>query len=68
MTDSELVSLAITVLAILAGTWMTSTRIGDLNDGLLAEIKATKALTDYRFSSIDRKLDEIIRALQPRKV
>ena len=72
MTDSQIIAIAITVLAILGGTLVNNSRIGDLHkriddtkDLLRAEIDLRFAQLDLRldarFSSIDRKLDEILR-------
>jgi len=74
MTDAQILALAITVLAILGGTIVNNSRIGDVKEVLRAELKAHRAETDARFSqfesrmdsrfnSIDRKLDELIRIM-----
>jgi hypothetical protein len=72
MNDSQIIALAITVLAILGATLINNSRIGDVNlrisdakDVIRAEVDARFAKLDnsleIRFSSIDRKLDELIR-------
>lgn len=72
MTGSQVIAMAITVLAVMAGTIFNNSRIGDLNQGinrriddtkevLRAEMKAFEARVDARFGSIDWKLDEILR-------
>ena len=53
MTDAQLVAIAITVLAVLGGTLVNNTRIGDIKEVLRAEMK-------LGFAAIDHKLDEIL--------
>jgi len=66
--NAQLIAISITVLAVLVGTIFNNTRIGDMNNRLddlkevlRAEMKAQTAQLDLRFSSMDRKLDEILR-------
>jgi low affinity Fe/Cu permease len=72
MADAQLISIAITVLAILGGTLINNSRISDINgrlgdvkEVLRAEFRADmaqmEARMDNRFNSIDHKLDEILR-------
>ena len=67
MTDAQIVAIAITVIAILGGTLINNTRIGDVKEVLRAEMDAGFAKLDLslelRFSSIDRKLDELLRVV-----
>jgi hypothetical protein len=42
MTDAQLISIAITVLAIFGGVLMNNTRLGDVKEALRAEAKADK--------------------------
>lgn len=64
----SLIEIPITVLAVMAGTIFNNTgigdmnsRLGDLKEILRAEMKAQTAQLDLRTSSMDRKLDEILR-------
>jgi low affinity Fe/Cu permease len=72
MTDSQIIAIAITVLAILAGTLVNNSRISDVSTGLnrriddtrdvlRAEMQALEARMDNRFNAIERKLDEFLR-------
>ena len=68
MTDAQLVSIAITVLAIFGTTLINNSRISDINNRigdvkevLRAEMKALEARMENRFDRIDRKLDEFLR-------
>jgi low affinity Fe/Cu permease len=61
MTDAQLISIAITVLAILGGTLINNSRLGDVKEVLRAEMGALEARMENRFNLIDRKLDEILR-------
>jgi hypothetical protein len=74
MNDSQIIALSITVLVILAATLVNNARIGDVNvrigdvkEVLRAEMDARFAKLDVslelRFSSIDRKLDELLRVV-----
>lgn len=67
MTDAQIIAIAITVLAVLGGTIVNNTRIGDVKEVLRAEFRADmselRASMDKRFDAIDRKLDEILRIL-----
>jgi len=67
MNDSQIIALSITVLAILGATLVNNARIGDVKDVIRAEIDARFAKLDLsleiRFSSIDRKLDELLRVV-----
>jgi low affinity Fe/Cu permease len=74
MTDSQIIALSITVLAILCATLVNNTRIGDVKDVIRAEVDARFAKLDLsletrfngmeaRFNSIDRKLDELLRVV-----
>ena len=42
MTDAQLISIAITVLAIFGGTLINNARLGDVKEALRAEAKADK--------------------------
>jgi hypothetical protein len=72
MTDARIIAVAITVLAVFAGTIFNNVRISDTGSALnkriddtkevlRAEMKAIEARMENRFNSIDRKLDEILR-------
>jgi len=68
MSDAQLITIAITVLAILGGTLINNSRIGDVNlrigdvkEVLRAEMKALEARMENRFDRIEHKLDEILR-------
>lgn len=74
MNDSQIIALSITVLAILGATLVNNARIGDVKDVIRAEVDARFAKLDLsleirfnsmegRFSSIDRKLDELLRVV-----
>jgi low affinity Fe/Cu permease len=70
MTDAQLVAIAITILTVLAGTLINNSRIGDINhrlgdvkEVLRAEMKLVESRMDTRFTSIDHKLDEILRII-----
>lgn len=43
MTDAQLISISITVLAIFGGVLINNSRLGDLKDTLRAEAKADKS-------------------------
>jgi low affinity Fe/Cu permease len=69
MTDAPLIGIAVTVLAIFGATLINNSRIGDVKEVLRAEVPADigqlrsdlTSTMETRFSSIDRKLDEILR-------
>jgi hypothetical protein len=72
VNDSQIIALSITV--IMAATLVNNSRIGDLNrriddakDVIRAEVDTRFAKLDLslevRFSSIDRKLDELLRVV-----
>jgi low affinity Fe/Cu permease len=65
MADAQLITIAITVLAILGGTLINNSRLGDVKEALRAEFRADitqlRLELNDRFNSIDRKLDEILR-------
>lgn len=67
MNDSQIIALSITVLAILGATLVNNARIGNVKDVIRAEVDARFAKLDLsleiRFSSIDRKLDELLRVV-----
>jgi hypothetical protein len=67
MNDSQIIALSITVLAILGASLVNNARIGDVKDVIRAEVDARFAKLDLslkiRFSSIDRKLDELLRVV-----
>jgi hypothetical protein len=67
MNDSQIIALSITVLAILGATLINNARIGDVKEVIRAEMDARFAKLDLslevRFSSIDRKLDELLRVV-----
>ncbi len=74
MNDSQIIALAITVLAIPGATLVHNARIGDFKDAIRAEVDSRFAKLDLsleirfnsleaRFSSIDRKLDELLRVV-----
>ena len=77
MNDSQIIALSITVLAILGATLVNNARIGDIKEVLRAEVDARFAKLDLslekrftalelRFSSIDQKLDELLRLMADR--
>ncbi len=43
MTDAQMISIAITVLAIFGGVLVNNVRLGDVKEALRAEAKADKA-------------------------
>jgi low affinity Fe/Cu permease len=65
--NPQIIALSITVLAILGATLVNNARIGDVKDVIRAEVDARFAKLDLsleiRFSSIDRKLDELLRVV-----
>ena len=65
MTDSQIIALSITVLAILGATLINNTRIGDVKEVLRAEMDARFTKLDlnleHRFNSMDRKLDQLLK-------
>jgi hypothetical protein len=76
MTDAQILAMAITVLAVLAGRIVNNTRLGDvkevlraefqkeivqLNGGMSLRFSSFETTMNERFNSIDRKLDELIR-------
>ena len=74
MNDSQIIALSITVPAILGATLINNARIGDMKDVIRAETNSVRAEVDarfakldlsleIRFSSIDRKLDELLRVV-----
>ena len=74
MSDSQIIALSITVLAILGATLINNARIGDIKEVLRAEMDARFAKLDLsleirfnamesRFNAIDRKLDELLRVM-----
>jgi low affinity Fe/Cu permease len=72
MIDSQIIALSITVLAILGATLVNNARIGDVKDVIRAEVDARFAKVDLslelRFSSIDRKLDELLRVVHDQRI
>jgi hypothetical protein len=64
MTDAQIIAIAITVLAVLAGSVFNNVRIGDVNVGLNRRIDdmrdVLRAEMDLRFERLDSKLDTII--------
>ena len=82
MTDAQLISIAITVLAIFGATLINNSRIGDVNsrigdakEVLRAEFRADigqlrsdlTSIMETRFNSIARKLDELLRIVGDHK-
>jgi len=74
MNESQIIALSITVPAILGATLINNARIGDMKDVIRAETNSVRAEVDarfakldlsleIRFSSIDRKLDELLRVV-----
>ena len=72
MTDQQIIAIVITVLAILGGTLISNSRIGDISSriGDVKEVLRAEYQKDMmhlrmemneRFNSIDRKLDELLR-------
>jgi hypothetical protein len=72
MTDAQIIAIAITVLAVFAGTIFNNVRIGDLSTRMSESNAATNRRIDDTkevlraemkagFNSIERKLDEILR-------
>jgi hypothetical protein len=74
MTDSQIIAIAITVLAVLAGSVFNSVRIGDLNrsvnlhiddmrDALLAgmdgRFESMRAEMDLRFERVDGRFERM---------
>ena len=71
MTDVEIISVSIPVLAVLVARFFNRARIGDFNSGLnkriedtkevlLSEMKANAAEMNVRLNSIDMKLDALL--------
>lgn len=67
MTDAQIIAIAITVLAVLAGSVFNNVRIGDVNTSLNRRIDdmrdVLRAEMDLRFERMDSKLDTIINML-----
>ncbi len=59
MNDAQILAIAITVLAILGGTLINNTRIGDVKEVLRAELKAHRAELDARLDKMEGKIDRI---------
>lgn len=72
MTDLQVLTIALTLLSVLAGTFFNnvrisdlSARLGDVKDALRAEFRADIGELRHemrtQLGSMDRKLDEILR-------
>lgn len=72
MTDTQLITIVISLVAVLGAMLLNSSRIVDAKELLRAEIKTLRAETDARvdrleshmdkrFDAMDRKLDELLR-------
>ncbi len=59
MADAQILAIAITVLAILAGTLINNTRTGDVKEVLRAELKAHRAETETRMVGFDARFDRL---------
>jgi len=81
MTEAQLISIAVTVLAVLAGMISTDRcvgkiekrfddtngRIDDFRDVLRGEVIGLGDRMEMRFDSIDRKLDEFLLSFERRR-
>lgn len=69
MTDSQIIAISITVLAVLAGSVFNNVRIGDVSISLSRRIDdmrdVLRAEMDLRFERMDSKLGTIINMLGP---
>jgi hypothetical protein len=67
MNDSQVITLSIAVLVILAARLVNNVRVGDVKEVIRAQVDTRFAKLDLsleiRFSSIDRKLDELLRVV-----
>jgi hypothetical protein len=62
MTDAQIIAIAITVLAILGGTLVNNTRMGDVKEVLRAELlKETAAIRHLIERNQDALLTELAR-------
>ncbi len=57
MNDSQIVAISITVLAILAGILVNNGRLTDFKELFRAEIGATEARMEVRFTVIETKME-----------
>jgi low affinity Fe/Cu permease len=55
MTDAQIVAIAITVLAVLGGTLINNSRIGDFNNRF-ADLNSS---LNSRFADTNRKIDDL---------
>ena len=67
MTDAQVIAIAITILAVFAGSVFNNVRIGDVNTSLNRRIDdmrdVLRAEMDLRFERMDSKLHTIITML-----
>ena len=70
MTDTQILTLVITLLGIFAASWFNNSRIGDVSlrisdrindmrDVLRAEMKVERAEVDTRFDRLEAKIDRM---------
>jgi hypothetical protein len=59
LPDAQILAIALTVLAILGGTLINNTRIGEVKEVLRAERKSHKVEFDARVDKRESKLDRI---------
>ena len=64
MTEAQVLAIAITVLAVLGGTLVNNTRIGDVKEVLRAELKAQSAQLDSRIDKLEIRIDSRIDKLE----
>ncbi len=59
MTDTQIVTLALTLLGIFAASWFNNSRLSDVRDLLRAELKAERSQIEARFDRLEMKLEKI---------
>ncbi len=57
MTDLQILTLALTLLGIFAGSWFNSSRIGDLNKRIDDTRDVLRAEMNLQFERINNKID-----------
>jgi hypothetical protein len=63
MTDAQIIAIAVTVLAVLAGSVFNNVRIGDVNTSLSARMGELNTSVNRRMdelnTSVNRRLDDL---------
>jgi hypothetical protein len=70
MTDTQILTLAITLLGIFAASWFNNSRIGDVKDVLRAEMSLQFERTNNKIDAILKlvaDIDQRVTALEGRK-